>query len=74
MIVALRRSEAKDPLPIARRIDQRSDMQLRVVGDINEVLRRELRQGPVLAGVGADDPVRGAVACLSEAGAVVGGG
>ena len=74
MIVALRRSEAKDTLPIARRIDQRSDVQLRIVGNIDEVLRRELRQGPVLAGVGADDPVCGAVACLPEASAVVGGG
>lgn len=74
MIVALRRSEAKDPPPIARRIDQRSNVQLGVVGDIDEVLWRKLRQGPVLASVGTDDPVRSAIACLSEASAVVGGG
>lgn len=43
MIVALRRSETKDPVTIARRVNQRGDVQFRIVGDIDEVLRRELR-------------------------------
>lgn len=73
MIVALRCSEAKDPLTIARRVDQRGDVQFCVVGDVDEVLRRE-RQELVLAIVGTDDPVCGAVARFSKASAEVDAG
>jgi len=73
MIVTLRRSESKNPLTIARRVDERGDVQLRIVGDIDEVLRRE-RQELVLTSVGTDDPICSAIACFSEASAVVDAG
>ena len=74
MIIALWRSEAKDTFTIARRVNQCSHVQLRIIGDVDEVLRRELRQRSVLAGVCTDDPVCSTVACFSEARAVVGTG
>lgn len=43
MVVALRRSETEYPIAIARRVNQRGDVQFRIVGDVDEVLRRELR-------------------------------
>lgn len=43
MIVALWRSEAENPVTVARRVNERGDVQFRIVGDVDEVLRRELR-------------------------------
>lgn len=72
LIIAVRLRERKDPIPVARWIDERRHVELRIVGNVDEVLRRELREGFVLAGVAAHEPVGGAVARFAEAGAEVG--
>lgn len=72
VVVGIRRSEGEDPVAVTCRIDESHHVQLRVVRDVDEILWRELRQQPVLAGVDSHDPVCSTIARLSEASAKVG--